>query len=124
MRFNNAPGATPLDEDAIGGLLVDATTQAELNSFEALAIEEARIGIADSRKLRQDFPNDEALKWLHAKMFGIVWGWAGTYRSRETNIGVAPKSIAADVRNLCMDVKSQLSSGRDEDEVSAVFHHR
>jgi Fic-DOC domain mobile mystery protein B len=30
---------------------------------------------------------------LHRRMFGRVWKWAGTQRSRETNIGVAPHTI-------------------------------
>ena len=33
------------------------------------------------------------LRDLHGPMFGQVWKWAGQYRQRETNIGIAPNSI-------------------------------
>lgn len=31
-------------------------------------------------------------------LYGDIWTWAGTYRRRELNIGIAPESIAAEVR--------------------------
>jgi len=124
VRFEQPSGATPLDDDAVAGLLVPATTQAELNRFEALAIEDARIQAARSARLRRDFPNDEALRWLHKIMLGSVWSWAGAYRKSEANIGADPAQIAGAVRNLCRDTKTQITSGRNLDEVCARFHHR
>ena len=58
-------------------------------------------------------------------MFGEVWEWAGKYRIRETNIGMAFELIPAGVRNLVDDAKSWIEHGTYEpDEMAVRFHHR
>lgn len=49
------------------------------------------LGVAD---LFTDF----FLRRLHKKLYGEIWVWAGKYRGRELNIGVAPELIAVQVR--------------------------
>jgi fido (protein-threonine AMPylation protein) len=41
---------------------------------------------------------DRFVRDLHAQLYGALWTWAGRYRVRETNIGVAPERIAVDLR--------------------------
>ena len=41
MKFEYAAGATPLDPDAVAGLIPNLTLQTELNDFEARNILEA-----------------------------------------------------------------------------------
>jgi len=33
-------------------------------------------------------------------MFGDVWSWAGTFRTRRTNVGVDPYRISTELENL------------------------
>ncbi|GIH05120.1 hypothetical protein Rhe02_31870 [Rhizocola hellebori] len=35
---------------------------------------------------------------LHRRLYGDIWAWAGKYRQRELNIGIAPEKIAAELR--------------------------
>ncbi len=65
---------------------------------------------------------------LHKRMFGEVWRWAGTWRQRETNIGVSPHRIAIEVENLLGDVRMQTADAMNPawppDDVAVRFHHR
>ena len=54
MTFEQPEGATPLDADAIAGLIPSLTTQAELNEFEQANILTAVRWASRSRILRRD----------------------------------------------------------------------
>lgn len=65
------------------------------------------------------------LRELHHAMFGDVWNWAGSYRTMQTNIGVAPEEIATSVLDLVRDAQVWIQDGGDPpDELSIRFHHR
>jgi Fic-DOC domain mobile mystery protein B len=69
--------------------------------------------------------DDKYLRDLHRSMFGDVWEWAGRYRLRETNIGIAPFEIPAAVRMLVDDAKAWIEYATYEpDELAIRFHHR
>jgi Fic-DOC domain mobile mystery protein B len=90
----HAPGATPLDQDDVLGLKLPATTHGELNELEAENILAGWRWASRSTKSRM--PNmltDTYVRELHRRMFGEVWEWAGQYRQRELNIGVAPIQV-------------------------------
>jgi fido (protein-threonine AMPylation protein) len=38
------------------------------------------------------------LRDLHLKLYGDIWTWAGRFRTRELNIGIAPEQIAVALR--------------------------
>jgi len=58
-------------------------------------------------------------------MFDRTWRWAGTYRTTEKNIGIAPARIAEEVRKLVQDTKTQRDAKvAPLDEIAARFHHR
>jgi len=58
-------------------------------------------------------------------MFGEVWVWAGTYRLRETNIGVAPHQIPEQMRLLLDDARLWCERRIYTPlEAAARFHHR
>lgn len=72
-----------------------------------------------------DLLDDAYLRQLHQCMFDQVWKWAGTYRHRETNIGIAPAHIPEAVRNLVADARVWIDSQTFErDELAVRFHHR
>jgi hypothetical protein len=68
VRLDYAPGATPLDPDALAGLIPSLSTQAELNEFEEVNILAATQWATRSRILRKDYPNVSSLKRLHLEM--------------------------------------------------------
>lgn len=42
--------------------------------------------------------SDHFVRELHRRLYGDVWVWAGSFRSREVNIGVVPEGIAVELR--------------------------
>ena len=117
-------GHTELPEDDRGGLIpAYIATRGDL--FDA---EQRNIATALLRR-RSPTPgqllDEKYLRDLHAAMFGRVWDWAGRYRTAETNIGVAPHRIAADIAQLVGDAVAWVEYGTyDHDELSVRFHHR
>lgn len=118
-------GATPLDPDESAGLLPGhIATREQLDEWEAENILEGQRWAAGVAK-RRDTLDDAFLRELHKRMFGRTWKWAGTYRSTEKNLGVAPARIAADVRQLLENTRAQIAAKvAPIDEVAARFHHR
>jgi Fic-DOC domain mobile mystery protein B len=118
-------GQTPLDPDEAAGLIPAwIATRGDLNVAEE---ENIREGQAWMHRIvgRRDVLSQDFLRELHEHMFGKVWRWAGTYRTTEKNIGVAPGAIATELKNLFDDANAW-----DEyktyalDERAARLHHR
>jgi Fic-DOC domain mobile mystery protein B len=116
-------GHTELSEDDRRGLLPTyIATRGELFEAEQRNIAEAMRGRHPSSI---ELLDDTYLRRLHRAMFGTVWRWAGTYRSRETNIGIDPIDIAPAVRNLVGDATTWVELHTYEPNESAIrFHHR
>lgn len=73
----------------------------------------------------EDILTDRYAKTLHKQMFGDVWGWAGKYRERESNIGIRPHLITTEVPALFSDVLYWLQHRTYEsDEIAVRLHHR
>jgi Fic-DOC domain mobile mystery protein B len=118
-------GATPLDPDESAGLVPGhIATREQLDEWEAENILAGERWAAGAVK-RREILDDAFLRELHRRMFDRTWKWAGTYRTSEKNIGVAPERIAVEVRKLLEDAKAQLA-GRVAplDEIAAKLHHR
>ena len=125
MKFKDIPGATPLDEELLRGLVPNLTTQGELNEFEEKNIADAIGWASSSRKLKQNLLAVSGLIMLHKKMFEQTWIWAGQFRTRETNIGVAPHRIQTDLVILLGNVEYWLKNKTFAvDEIAIRFHHR
>ncbi|WII71872.1 mobile mystery protein B [Bdellovibrio sp. 22V] len=125
MKIQSPPGATPLDDETLQGLIPGLTTQGELDEFEAAGIARALLWAFSSRTLKRDLLSVSGLCLLHKKMFEETWKWAGTFRLRQTNIGVAPAIIQNELAVLLGDVKYWLQHQTFSlDEIAARFHHR
>jgi len=124
VRFEVAPGATPLDPDSAAGLIPNLATMAELNEFEERNIAAAAFWAFGNARLRRDYPNVTSLKRLHKRMFDRTWGWAGDFRRFDTNIGIDWRKIPAELHNLCGNVRAQVQyQAYPWNELAARFHH-
>jgi len=50
---------------------------------------------------------DHFVRELHRRLYASIWTWGGRQRSLQTNIGVAPESIAVELRNALDDLSYQ-----------------
>ena len=116
-------GHTELSEDDRLGLIPTyVATRGELFEAEQRNIAEAMLG---RHPTSAELLDDSYLRQLHRVMFGKVWRWAGTYRRRETNIGIDPIDITVAVRDLVRDATTWIELGTYEpDELAIRFHHR
>ena len=124
MIFDEPEGATPLDPDEIDGLrFAHITTRGELDELEQANITQGLQWLA--RRRGGDILTDGFIRQLHLRLFGDVWKWAGTYRQREKNIGIAPYQIAVQLRYLLDDARFWVEHGTYKPlEAAARFHHR
>ena len=110
------------DEDRFGLVPTYIATRGELNDAEQRNIARALLRRPPSAAA---LLVDAYLRRLHRAMFDEVWEWAGRYRIRETNIGMAPEQISSEIRNLVEDTKAWVKHGTYEsDEIAVRFHHR
>ena len=120
-------GATPFVPDDIQGLRLSyISTRAQLDAAEFDNI--AAAGAWARRRAKQgpvEVLSVGFLVELHRRMFGQVWDWAGTWRSRATNFGVDGPQIPQDVANALADAlywhEHNTFGG---DEIAARIHHR
>ena len=119
--------STPLDPNEATGLrLAYVSTRAELNEAEALNIEVGLRWAGRGRSL-DEVLDVSFLRELHRRMFGDVWGWAGSYRRTPKNLGIDWWHIPVAVDELVRDAAAWCTagpSGWSIDEIGARFHHR
>ena len=129
--FDEPDGATPLEPEDFEGLIPTwIATRADLNLAEqanvagAISWASGKFGPGSLPKLM----TDTSMRGLHRHMLGDVWKWAGTYRRRETNLGIAWPQIPTQMRDVCSDVLIQTAERAtlpwSEDELAVRFHHR
>ncbi len=110
------------EEDRLGLIPTYIATRGELFDAEQRNIAQALLRRPPSAVALLD---DTYLRRLHQAMFDQVWNWAGQYRTREMNIGIAPERISSEIRNLVEDAKAWVEYGTYEpDEIAVRFHHR
>lgn len=124
MMFDESEGATPLDPDEIEGIkFTHITTRGELDELEQANITQGLRWLA--RRRGGDILTDDFVRKLHARLFGDVWEWAGTYRQREKNIGIDPIQIAVQLWTLLGDARYwAVHNTYAPLEAGARFHHR
>ena len=123
-ELDSIAGQTPLDPDELGGLKQPhVTMRGQLDQLEQANIQDAMIWLA--RQKRPDILADDFVRRLHRRMFGEVWTWAGTYRLTEKNIGIDPRQISTQLRNLLEDVRYWIDNATYPPmEIALRFHHR
>jgi len=113
-----------LDADEMEGLkFPHVTTRGELDHLEQANITAGLLWL--NRTKDHDILNDQFVRNLHKRLFGEVWRWAGSYRIAEKNIGVDPRQINVQLRNLLDDVRYWVKNSTYNPIEGAVrFHHR
>ena len=121
--FETDDNSTPVTEEEKQQLKAKwITTRSELNELETKGIADAEIWLLKNKK---DIFNEKFLKTLHKKMFVNTWKWAGTFRTTEKNIGVAPYDIQPKLRILFDDIKFWIKNETyPKKEIAIRFHHR
>ena len=110
------------EEDRLGLIPTYIATRGELFDAEQRNIAQALLRRPPSAT---SVLNDAYLRRLHGAMFDQVWEWAGRYRIRETNIGIAFEQISSEIRNLVNDTKTWVEyTTYGPDEIAVRFHHR
>ena len=121
--FETDDNSTPLTEEENQQLKAKwITTRTELNELETKGIADAEIWLLKNKK---DILNETFIKNLHKKMFGDIWKWAGTFRTTERNVGVAPYEIQPKLKILLDDVRFWIDNRTfSPKEIAIRFHHR
>jgi len=125
--FPEPDDATPLEAEEREQLLQSwITSRADLNISEQENIIE---GVAWARGQRRRRPADllsaDFAIRLHARMFGDVWKWAGTYRTTARSIGIEAWRIGTEVAQLMDDVRYWVANDTyAADEIAVRLHHR
>ncbi|MDK1104314.1 MAG: mobile mystery protein B [Actinomycetota bacterium] len=116
-------GHTELSEqDRLGLIPTYIATRGELFDAEQRNIAQALLRRPPSIAALFD---DAYLRRLHRAIFGQVWEWAGQYRIRETNIGIAFEQISSEIHDLVNDTRTWVDySTYEQDEIAVRFHHR
>lgn len=122
--FEAGDNSTPLTAEEKDGLKLKwITLRSELNEAEARNIAQAQVWLMSNKN--KDFCSDTFLRELHKKMFGDVWKWAGTYRTSERNIGVAPYQIPMKLMQLFDDVNFWIENKTYSNrEIAVRLHHK
>lgn len=122
--FVEPDDATPLEPGEREGLVQTwITTRADLNEAEQASIDMAAAW-ADRRR-SADILSEAFVLELHKRMFGAVWGWAGTFRRTARNIGIDAYQIAPELRAMLDDARFWCANETyAPDEIAVRLHHR
>jgi Fic-DOC domain mobile mystery protein B len=121
VKFEYAPGATPIDPEEAAGLLpAHITLQRELNEYEEANILEAAEWLFSRR--RGDALDPQFIHSVHRRMFNQTWKWAG---QSDKNIGVTWYEIPVRLNQMLGDVRFQIERKTYRPtEIAARYHHR
>lgn len=124
FKMDYPPGSTPLNPNEVEGLIPTyISTQHELNAVEHDNIVQGEKW-AFARK-RKNILTEKFLRDLHKQMFGLVWKWAGRYRTSNKSIGVDWYQIPGEIKKLLDDVQYWITNQTySMDEIAVRFHHR
>ncbi len=126
LELEYIKGQTPLDEEEKEDIKIKTiSTRSELDEFEQANIEKAIEWSLKRSHLYEKILTVNFIKDVHRRMFSEVWGWAGTFRKTNKNIGVDKYSIEQELHILLDDCKFWIKNKSfPEDEIAIRFKHR
>lgn len=118
-------GTTPLGPDELAGLrLTWVTSRGQLLEQEAKGMQQVTLDHLRRVPSLPTMLDDVWVRRLHARIFGHVWTWAGTYRRSGKSIGIDWAQVPVAVRNLVADAAVWFEHDDDVDRAAARLHHR
>ncbi len=119
-------GQTPIEEEEKEGLLIKTiSTRGELDEFEQVNIQEAVEWSMKRKFTREQILTEDFILFVHEKMFGSVWEWAGKKRKTNKNIGVDKTQITVEIRKLLDDCRYWIENKTFlPDEIAIRYSHR
>lgn len=124
MPLQPGYGETPPSGDELDALLphvVDTLGQpvskADIFDLESAVLQDVAEGLItyvfNGDLTLDELLTDQFLRDLHRQLYGDIWTWAGRWRSRDVNIGVAPEQIAVDLRTTMDNIRYRWGNTRD-----------
>jgi fido (protein-threonine AMPylation protein) len=109
-------GETPVPDDdldfllpSVRELLGEPVSKAAVYDLEQALQEEASehlsTTVLDGALTLDELLSDHFVRELHGRLYGDIWSWAGVFRKRELNIGVAPEQIAVELRTSLENIQ-------------------
>ena len=106
MGLEYIKGQTPIEEEEKEELKIKTiATRGELDEFEQANIEKAIEWSLKRNITYEKILTVEFIREVHKRMFAEVWGWAGTFRKTDKNIGVDKYQIEHELTKLLGDCK-------------------
>ncbi len=126
LELEYVKGQTPIEEEEKDGLKIKTiSTRGELDEFEQANIEKAIEWSLKGNLSYDKIVTVAFIKEVHKRMFSEVWGWAGTFRKTNKNIGVDKSRIEIELTKLMGDCKFWIENKSfSEDEIAIRFKHR
>ena len=121
--FREPDTATPLTPEERRELIpAHIAYRSDLNEAEQENIARAQDWALGRRR---DLLSEKFIKDLHRQMLRDVWRWAGKFRTRARNLGIAYYEIPVALRQLLDDTKTWIEyNAYPPDEIAVRFHHR
>jgi len=119
-------GQTPIEEEEKEELKIKTiSTRGELDEFEQANIEKAIEWSMKSNFSYEKILSIDFIKDVHKRMFSEVWGWAGSFRKTNKNIGVDKYAIEQELWKLLHNCKFWMENNTfPYDELAIRFKHR
>lgn len=124
MPLQPGYGETPLSGDELDALLAHVVdtlgppvSKADIFDLESAVLQDVAEGLItdvfNGDLTLDELLADQFLRDLHRQLYGDIWTWAGRWRSREINIGVAPEQIAVDLRTTMDNIRYRWGDTKD-----------
>jgi len=124
MPLQPGYGDTPLSGDELGTLLPHVVntlgrpvSKVDIFDLESAILqdvaEELIADVFSGDLMLDELLTDQFLRDLHRQLYGDIWAWAGRWRSREVNIGVAPQQIAVELRTTMDNIRYRWVNTKD-----------
>ena len=124
MPLQPGYGETPLSGDELDALLAHVVdtlgppvSKADIFDLESAILQDVAEGLItdvfNGDLTLDELLTDQFLRDLHRQLYGDIWTWAGRWRSREINLGVAPEQIAVDLRTTMDNIRYRWGNTKD-----------
>ena len=119
MPLQPGYGETPLSGDELDALLANVVdtlgppvSKADIFDLESAILQDVAEGLItdvfNGDLTLDELLTDQFLRDLHRQLYGDIWTWAGRWRSREINLGVAPEQIAVDLQTTMDNIRRSI----------------